>query len=89
MECTYCFLQSYLTFPFLVVYVNVEDLMRELTEAFSAEPDRLFRVGTGELADSLALDHLTGYGRLLVEYFAGQKNALLELKTKTDRNNFV
>ena len=84
MECTYCFLQSYLTFPYLVVYVNVEDLLAELTDAFSAEPDRLFRVGTGELADSLALDDLTGYGRLLVEYFAGQKNAVLELKTKTD-----
>jgi spore photoproduct lyase len=84
MECTYCFLQSYLTFPYLVVYVNLDDLFRELRQRFAAEPDRVFRVGTGELADSLALDHLTGYGRSLVEFFAAQRNAILELKTKTD-----
>lgn len=84
LECTYCFLQSYLTFPYLIVYTNVEDLLRELEIAFAAEPDRVFRVGTGELSDSLALDPLTGYGRLLVEFFAGRSNAVLELKTKTD-----
>ncbi len=83
MECTYCFLQSYLTFPYLVVYVNIDDLFRELSRRFAAEPDRVFRVGTGELADSLALDHLTGYGQSLVGFFATQRNAILELKTKT------
>ena len=84
LECTYCFLQSYLTFPYLIVYTNVEDLLKELEEAFSAEPDRVFRVGTGELSDSLALDPLTGYSPYLVEFFASQPNALLELKTKTN-----
>ncbi len=84
LECTYCFLQSYLTFPYLIVYANVGDLLRELELAFEAEPDRRFRVGTGELSDSLALDPLTGYSRFLVEFFARQSRALLELKTKTD-----
>jgi len=40
-------------------------------------------VGTGELADSLALDPLTGLSRDLVPFFAARTNALLELKTKT------
>ncbi|MFZ0427552.1 MAG: spore photoproduct lyase family protein [Acidobacteriota bacterium] len=84
LECTYCFLQSYLTFPYLIVYTNVDDLLRELDMAFASEPDRVFRVGTGELSDSLALDPLTGYSRYLVEFFADRPNALLELKTKTD-----
>lgn len=84
LECTYCFLQSYLTFPHLIIYTNVDDLLQELAVAFDAEPDRVFRVGTGELSDSLALDSLTGYSRHLVEFFARQPNAFLELKTKTD-----
>ena len=43
-----------------------------------------FRVGTGELADSLAFDSLTGLSRDLVDFFAARENLTLELKTKTD-----
>jgi hypothetical protein len=49
-----------------------------------ARPERSFRIGTGELADSLALDPLTGLSRHLVPFFAARANATLELKTKTD-----
>ena len=45
---------------------------------------RSFRVGTGELADSLAFDSLTGISRDLVDFFAARENLTLELKTKTD-----
>jgi len=85
LECSYCVLQGYLNNPFLVVYVNVEDLFRELDAAFRENPRRFFRVGTGELTDSLTLDHITGFTRLLVPYFAERPNAILELKTKTTR----
>lgn len=84
MECSYCYLQSYLNFPYMIVYANVDELLQELHTVFTGQPDRLFRVGTGELADSLALDPLTGYSRPLVEFFARQTNAVLELKTKSD-----
>ena len=84
MECSYCYLQTYLNFPYIVVHANVEDLTRELESALAASPGSFFRIGTGELADSLALDPVTGYGRRLVEFFAAQRNAVLELKTKTD-----
>jgi spore photoproduct lyase len=84
MECTYCYLQSYLNFPYLIVYANIEQLIDELQTELSATPDRHFRIGTGELADSLATDHLTGYSRALVEFFAAQNNAVFELKTKSD-----
>ena len=43
-----------------------------------------FRIGTGEVADSLALDPIIGLSRLLVPFFAEYPNASLELKTKTD-----
>lgn len=84
MECTYCYLQSYLNFPYMIIYANAEDLLEELDQVVRNNPERYFRIGTGELADSLALDSLTGYGRLLINYFSTLENAVLELKTKTD-----
>lgn len=84
MECSYCYLQSYLNFPYMIVYANVEELFEEVEEALSSSPDSYFRIGTGELADSLALDPLTNYAQKLVEFFSRFRNAVLELKTKTD-----
>lgn len=83
MDCVYCILQAYLNNPWITHYINVGDLLSELDQVLDAEPDRNFRIGTGEFTDSLALDRLTGLSRILVEYFADKKNAVLELKTKS------
>ena len=58
--------------------------MAEIDAVLRAHPERSFRIGTGELSDSLALDPLTELTRLLVPFFAARRNAVLELKTKTD-----
>jgi len=83
LSCTYCILQAYLDHPAMVVHANVEEMLSELDELFFRFPSSFFRIGTGELTDSLVLDHLTGLSTILVPYFAAQKNACLELKTKT------
>jgi len=85
-DCSYCFLQSFLdNNPLQVAYVNIEDLFHELEEVFTQFPDRSFRVGTGEITDSLALDSLVPFSKILIPFFNKQKNAVLELKTKSDR----
>lgn len=85
MDCSYCFLQEYLANnPTLKVFTNVEDLLREVGTAIDRQPWRQFRIGTGELSDSLALDPLLGFSADLVPFFAARTNALLELKTKSD-----
>jgi spore photoproduct lyase len=83
MDCVYCILQAYLNNPYLSFFVNIEDLLAELAEAFTQEPSRFWRIGTGEFTDSLALDRLTGLSRVLVEFMRDKSSALLELKTKT------
>ena len=84
-DCSYCFLQDFLeNNPLLVAYVNIEDLLEELDRTFSAHPDRKFRVGTGELADSLALDEVIPYSQQLIPFFNQRENAVLELKTKSN-----
>jgi spore photoproduct lyase len=85
LDCTYCILQDYLkNNPIIRIFANTDDLFAELQAAFSVSPDRLFRIGTGELTDSLALDPVTDFSREIVPFFARQKNANLELKTKTN-----
>ena len=84
MECSYCYLQSYLNFPHMVVYANSDDLLSELELILNQQPEKHLRIGTGELADSLALDHLTSYSIPLVEFFAQQEKGILEFKTKSN-----
>ncbi len=83
MDCVYCILQAYLNNPWLSFFVNIEDMFEELDSAFAAEPERFWRIGTGEFTDSLALDSLTGLSRRLVAYMRDKSRAVLELKTKT------
>src|SRR6266851_235621 len=85
MDCSYCFLQEYLADnPAFQIYANYHDAFDELDALLRKSPNRHFRVGTGELADSLAFDSLTGMSRDLVEFFSRRERLMLELKTKTD-----
>jgi len=84
LNCTYCILQAYLNNPYMVLYTNTDDMFKELDETFDGNLNSFSRVGTGEYTDSLILDHLTSFTRLVVPYFANKPNGFLELKTKTD-----
>lgn len=83
LGCSYCVLQQYLANPMISVHVNVDDLWRELDIFLERKRKKVVRIGTGELADSLALDHLTENSSDLISHFRGKRNAILELKTKT------
>ena len=85
MDCTYCYLQSYLKGnPTLKLYTNPEDMLSEIERKADEDPARLVRVGTGETIDSLAYDDLSDLSLELVPFFARKQNLLLELKTKTN-----
>jgi len=84
-DCTYCVLQAYLTNNAMILCTNIEKLMAEVKETLERSPNRIFRIGTGELADSLALDPISCFSRRLVPFFATLPNGFLELKTKSDQ----
>src|SRR5580704_1411507 len=55
MDCSYCFLQEYVADnPSFQVYANYADALLEVDRMVHKAPGRSFRIGTGELADSLA-----------------------------------
>jgi spore photoproduct lyase len=82
LDCTYCILQDYFSNPLLVVQANCEAFLNAAADELRAHPDRHHRLGTGEFTDSLALDPLTGYATILVEFIRDFPNAILELKSK-------
>ncbi|HVA80893.1 MAG TPA: radical SAM protein [Candidatus Binataceae bacterium] len=85
MDCSYCFLQEFVADnPAFQVYSNYSAAFDEIDRMIHSAPARQFRIGTGELADSLAFDTLTGLTRDLVPFFAARQTVTLELKTKTD-----
>lgn len=82
LRCSYCILQAYFQDRVLKVWANQDDLWRELEQAFTADPGRRYRVGTGEFTDSLVLEPLTGYSRDLVDFLGTYPQVCLELKSK-------
>ena len=89
MSCSYCFLQFYLNSPVTTVYTDFSRVTSELKVTSKAHPEIFFRVTTGELSDSLALDRETGFSARLIEIFKDIPNAILELKTKTSFVNHL
>lgn len=82
-ECSYCFLQNYTNAIGITLPVNIEDFLDRL-ESFLKTKQGPLRIGTGEFIDSLALDDLTGFSSILIDFFSKAKNATLELKTKSN-----
>lgn len=83
-DCSYCFLQDYLNDGSTKVIADIDAMMAEVRAKTETEPNRLFRIGTWELGDSLALEKQIGQASQLIKAFTQVPNALLELKTKSD-----
>jgi spore photoproduct lyase len=85
MDCSYCYLQEYLAHnPALKVFSNVNDLLEETEDLVGKHRSFFFRIGTGEITDSLAMEPYIGFAREVIPFFAAQPNVILELKTKSD-----
>ncbi|MBK9294449.1 MAG: radical SAM protein [Oligoflexia bacterium] len=90
MNCSYCYLQSYINSPLTQIYTNIDEALMELEGISRQFPDAPFRVGTGEVVDSLSLDDLTQTSSLLVNWFSKHPKLTLEFKTKSNNvKNFV
>lgn len=85
MNCSYCYLQSYLNSPIMKIYSNIDHAFAELREKAKTHENLPFRVGTGEIIDSLSLDEITLYSRQLISFFKDYPKWTLEFKTKSSK----
>ncbi len=83
LECTYCILHSYLeNNPAITLYVNLEEILDRLeAQIVQAVPGTV--IGTGRIADSMALEEISEHNQALIPFFANKQNVRLELKTKS------
>ncbi|MBW1668974.1 MAG: DNA photolyase [Deltaproteobacteria bacterium] len=85
LDCSYCILQAYFIENYMRIFVNLEAKLNVIAHIIDTQEENIFRIGTGEFTDSLALDPLTGWSEVLVSFISKRKNAVLEFKTKTDQ----
>jgi spore photoproduct lyase len=65
--------------------VNLESKLDQIGNYLDRNSDKVFRIGTGEFMDSLALEPVVGWSKILLPFLSERKNAVLELKTKTEQ----
>ena len=85
LDCSYCILQAYFNQPSLRVFANLQEKLEEVSRFIEERSERIFRIGTGEFTDSLALDPVVRWSAVLPAFVKRHKNAVLEFKTKTTR----
>jgi spore photoproduct lyase len=79
-DCTYCVLQALIKDPYISVYENLEDLTNNL-ELLNSKGR--YRISTGEMSDSLALDSLLRISNYIIPKINKLDNILFEFKTKS------
>ena len=84
--CKYCYLagtQGVWHSPTIKIYLNLQEMMDAIDKAArkQAQPTVFYM---GKLQDGLALDPLTGYSKVLVQFFANHKYARQALLSKCD-----
>lgn len=79
-NCTYCILNAYFKDRHIKIYLNVDDMIKELDDI--ARTNKIKRIGTGEFSDSMFELGASVYSEFLLEFFNKNKNIFLELKTK-------
>lgn len=80
-ECQYCYLQGYFNTPDIVLFLNHEDIIKEMQLIVQDYPDAWFHAG--EYSDSLSLTHITKELEVYFEFFYKNPKAKLELRSKS------
>jgi spore photoproduct lyase len=84
-QCDWCYLKlTYrAAFPFITVRVQYDRIKEQLQKRLNQSREPVI-FNSGELADSLSMEHLTRAGREFIPWFGQSKNGYLYMLTKSD-----
>jgi len=84
-QCDWCYLKlTYrAAFPFITIRAQYKKIKSQIQRRLSQTNDPVI-FNSGELADSLSMDHLTQAGREFIPWFGKKKNGYLFMLTKSD-----
>jgi len=83
-DCSYCILQVYLNHQYIKVYDDLDGIKKSI---LSLNRSGRYRLGSGELSDSLALDHILFMTDFLIPIINDCDNVQFEFKTKSTNIN--
>ena len=84
-QCDWCYLKlTYrAAFPFISIRAQYDTIKKQLEKRLKNSISPII-FNSGELADSLSMEHLTGAGREFIPWFGQTKNGYLFMLTKSD-----
>lgn len=85
-DCEYCYLQGMYTSANIVIYVNIEDIFKEVDSIAEKHPVYLC---ISYDTDLIALDGITGFLAKWNDYVCKRKNITIELRTKCGYSSFI
>ncbi|MBN2049164.1 MAG: radical SAM protein [Spirochaetales bacterium] len=85
LGCSYCIMKHYLNFEPITVMVDPRPGIARIRELAALNDDRVLRIGTGEVGDSLQYDPIFRLSEDYIQAIHDLENVYFELKTKTDR----
>ena len=84
-QCDWCYLK--VTYrglrPFISIIVQYDKIKKKLNKRLKQTTDPVI-FNTGELADSLSMEHLTGAAREFIPWIGNSKNGYMFMLTKSD-----
>ena len=86
-DCEYCFLQGKHMSAHYLLFVNYEDFFLEIKKKILENSTKKYYFFSGYDCDSLAFDGVTGFIKYFLPIFKQNKNAILELRTKSNQIN--
>ena len=89
-QCDWCYLKlTYrAAFPFMTVRVQYDRIKEQLRKRLSASEKPVI-FNSGELADSLSMEHLTRAGQEFIPWFGQSEKGYLYMLTKSDNVNEI
>ncbi|AIS53507.1 DNA repair photolyase-like protein [Thermoanaerobacter kivui] len=85
-DCDYCYLQGMYPSGHLVIFVNIEDYFKEVDKLTQ---DKKVYLSISYETDLLALEYLTDFVRMWVDYATKNKNVTIEIRTKSSNFSAV
>ena len=82
-DCEYCFLQGKHMSAHYLLFINYEDFFLEIEEKIKQNRHQESYFFSGYDCDSLAFDGITNFVDCFIPIFKKNKNAILELRTKS------
>ena len=79
-DCSYCSIQSFYTDGKIYLHENLRSKLNKL----KLDPEKIYHIGTGQSSDSLMWGNKDGILDDIFDFARGNKNVVLELKTKSN-----